>query len=103
MSVALEQPQGCTGARLGCSRARDIFGSLQPSPETTTCSFPYRLSGKSRNSGLVPGNRDCLNQGLNKQLGKDNDSNGMANTSNLSWIFISCATCTSVSYLNTGL
>ena len=42
----------------GCSRARDNFGSLRPLPEKTTCSFPYRFSGKSRNSGLVPGNRD---------------------------------------------
>ena len=58
MSLALEQPQGCTGASLGCSRARDILGSLRPRPEKTTCSFPYRFSGKSRNSGLVPGNRD---------------------------------------------
>ena len=37
--------QGCIGASLGCSRARDIFGSLRPSPEKTTCSFPYRLWG----------------------------------------------------------
>ena len=58
MSLALEQPQACTGASLGCTRARDIFGSLRPSPEKTTCSFPYRFSGKSRHSGLVPGNRD---------------------------------------------
>ena len=58
MSLALGQPQGCSGASLGCARARDIFGSLRPSPEKTTCSFPYRFSGKSRNSGLVPGNRD---------------------------------------------
>ena len=42
----------------GCSRARDNFGSLRPTPEKTTCSFPYRFSEKSRNSGLVPGNRD---------------------------------------------
>ena len=42
----------------GCSRARDILGSLRPRPEKTTCSFPCRFSGKSRNSGLVPGNRD---------------------------------------------
>ena len=58
LSLALEQPQGCTGASLGCSRARDILGSLRPRPEKTTCSFPYRFSGKNRNSGLVPGNRD---------------------------------------------
>ena len=43
---------------LGCSRARDTLGSFRPSPEKTTCSFPYRFSGKSRNSGLVPGKRD---------------------------------------------
>ena len=58
MSLALEQPQACTGASLGCSRARDILGSLRPRPEKTTCSFPYRFSEKNRNSGLVPGNRD---------------------------------------------
>ena len=45
MSLALGQPQGCTGASLGCSRARDNFGSLRPSPEKTTCSFPYRFLG----------------------------------------------------------
>ena len=51
--------QTCTGATLGgCPRARDIFGSLRPLPEKTTCSSPYRYSGKSRNSGLVPGNRN---------------------------------------------
>ena len=33
MSLALGQPEGCTGASLGCSRARDIFGSLKPSPK----------------------------------------------------------------------
>ena len=27
-----------------------------PSPEKTTCSFPYRVSGKNRNSGFVQGN-----------------------------------------------
>ena len=37
---------------VSCSRA------ARPSPEKTTCSFPYRFRGKSRNSGLVPGNRD---------------------------------------------
>ena len=42
----------------GFPRARDCFGTLRPSPEKTTCSFPYRFSGKSRNSGLAPGNRD---------------------------------------------
>ena len=52
MSLALGQPQGCTGASLGCSRARDSFGTLQPSPEKTTRSFPYRYLGKSRNSAL---------------------------------------------------
>ena len=50
MSLALGQPQGCTGASLGCSRARDIFGFLRPSPEKTTCSFPDRFSGK--NTGI---------------------------------------------------
>ena len=58
MSLALEQHQGCTGASLGCSRARDILGSLRPRPEKTTCSFPYRFARKNTNSGLVPGNRD---------------------------------------------
>ena len=43
---------------MSCSRARDNSGSLRQSPEKTICSFPYRFSGKSRNSGLVPGNRD---------------------------------------------
>ena len=33
MSLALGQPQGCTGASLGCSRARVILGSLRPSPK----------------------------------------------------------------------
>ena len=33
MSLALGQPQGCTGASLGCSRTRDIFGTLRsPAP-----------------------------------------------------------------------
>ena len=50
--------QTCTGATLGLPRGRNIFGTLRPSPEKTTCSLPYRFSGKSRNSGLVPGNRD---------------------------------------------
>ena len=50
------QPQGCTGASLGCPRARDICGTFRPSPEKTTCCFPYRFSEKNRNSGLVPGN-----------------------------------------------
>ena len=40
LSLALEQPQSCTGASLGCSRARDIFGTFRPSPEKTTCSLP---------------------------------------------------------------
>ena len=44
MSLALGQPRGCTGASLGSSKARDIFGTLRPSPEKTTCSFPYRFS-----------------------------------------------------------
>ena len=42
----------------GCSRARDNFGTLRPSPEKTTCCFPYRFSGKNRNSGLVPGKQN---------------------------------------------
>ena len=58
MSLALEQPRLAPVQPWGCPRARDIFGSLRPSPEKTTCSFPYRFLGKSRNSGLVPGNRD---------------------------------------------
>ena len=37
------------------SSAVPIFG---PSPEETTCSFPYRFSGENRNSGLAPGNRN---------------------------------------------
>ena len=57
MSLALGQPQGCTGASLACSRARDMSGTLRPSSEKTTRSFPYRSSGKSRNSGLVWGAR----------------------------------------------
>ena len=64
VSLALEQLQACTAAGLGFSRARDSFGTLRPSPEKTFCSFPYRFSGKSRNSGLVPGHRDpnsCMN------------------------------------------
>ena len=36
MSLALEQPQGCTGAR-------DIFGTPGPSSKNTTCSFSYRF------------------------------------------------------------
>ena len=58
MSLALEQPRLTPVQPWGCPRARDTFGSLRPSPEKTTCSFPYRPSGKSRNSGLVPGERD---------------------------------------------
>ena len=58
MSLALGQPQGCTGASLNCSRARNILGTLQPFPEKTTCCFPYRFSGKSKKSDFVPGNRD---------------------------------------------
>ena len=38
-------------------RTRDISATLRPSPEKTTCSFPWQFSGKTRNSGLVPGNR----------------------------------------------
>ena len=47
----VKQPQGCTGASLGCSRARDNFETFQPSPAKTTCSFPYQFSGEIRNSG----------------------------------------------------
>ena len=61
MSLALEQPGLALVQPWGCPRATDIFGSLRPSPEKTTC-FPYRFSGKSRNSGLVPGNRDPNNR-----------------------------------------
>ena len=64
--IRVEQPQGCTGASLGCSRARGIFVTFRPSPEKTTFSFPYRFSGKTnRKSGLVPGNQDP-NKGAEK-------------------------------------
>ena len=46
------------GSGQGCPRARDSFGTLWPLPESTTCSFPYRFSRKSRNSALVPGDGD---------------------------------------------
>ena len=58
MSLALEQPRLAPVQPWGWRRARDNFGPLRPSPAETTCSFPYRFSGKSRNSGLVPGKRD---------------------------------------------
>ena len=58
MSLALEQPRLAPVQPWVCPRARDILGTLRPSPEKATCSFPYRFSGKSRDSGLVPGNRD---------------------------------------------
>ena len=58
MSLALEQPRLAPVQSWGCPRARDNFGTLWPLPEKTTCSFRYRFSGKSRNSGVVPGNRD---------------------------------------------
>ena len=58
ISLALEQPRLAPVQPWGCPRARDNFGTLRPSPKKTTCSFPYRFSGKSRNSGLVPGKRD---------------------------------------------
>ena len=58
MSLCLEQPRFAPVQPWGCPRAGENFGSLWPSPEKTTCSFPYRFSGKSRNSGLVRGNRD---------------------------------------------
>ena len=58
MSLAVEQPQGYTGASLGCSRARDILAFLPPNK--TTCSFPYRFSGDNRNSLLCPLSRECL-------------------------------------------
>ena len=58
LSLALEQPRLAPVQPWGCSSARDNFGTLRPRPEKTTCSFPYRFSGKNRNSGLVPGNRD---------------------------------------------
>ena len=44
-----------------------ISGSLRPRPEKTTCSFPYRCSGKTRNSGLVPGNCDPKNRDFSAQ------------------------------------
>ena len=53
---------------LGCPKARDNFGTLWPLPEKTTCSFPYRFSGKSRNSGLVPDNRDPKNNRQNRKV-----------------------------------
>ena len=43
---------------LGCSRARDNFGTLRPSPEKTTCSSPYQFSWKNRSSGLAPSNQN---------------------------------------------
>ena len=58
ISLALEQPRLAPVQPWGCPRARDNFGTLRPSPKKTACSFPYRFSGKSRNSGLVPGKRD---------------------------------------------
>ena len=58
ISLALEQPRLAPVHPWGCSGARDNFGTLRPSPEKTTCSFPHRFSGKTRNSGLVPGNRN---------------------------------------------
>ena len=58
ISLALEQPRLAPVQPWGCPRARDNFGTLRPSPKKTTCSFPCRFSGKSRNSGLVPGKRD---------------------------------------------
>ena len=58
ISLALEQPRLAPVQPWGCSRARDNSGTLRPRPEKTTCSFPYRFSGKNTNSGLVPGNRD---------------------------------------------
>ena len=63
MSLALEQPRLAPVQPWGCPRARDTLRTLQPSPEKTTCSFPSRFSGKSRNSGLVPGNRDPNSDG----------------------------------------
>ena len=55
MSLALDQPQGCTG----CSGARDIFETPRPSFETprpsfekTTCSLSCRFRGTSRNGAL---------------------------------------------------
>ena len=51
MSLAQEQPRLAPVQPWGCP-------ALRPSPEKTTCSFPYQFSGKSRNPGLVPGNRD---------------------------------------------
>ena len=43
--------QTCTGATLGCSRARDNFGTLRPQPKKTTCSFPYRFFGEIQEFG----------------------------------------------------
>ena len=45
MSLALERPRLAPVQPWGCSKARDIFGTLRPSPENTTCSFPYRFRG----------------------------------------------------------
>ena len=45
MSLAVEQPRLAPVQPWGCPGARDIFGTLQPSPEKTTCSFPYRFRG----------------------------------------------------------
>ena len=44
MSLALEQPQTCTSASLGLPQSKRQFWTLWPSPEKTTCSFPYRFS-----------------------------------------------------------
>ena len=52
MSLALEELHTSTGATLGCSRARDIFGTAGPSSKKTTCSFSYRFGGNPGIRGL---------------------------------------------------
>ena len=53
-------PKKCLSLQcnLGVALEQDILGLSGPCPKKTTCSFPCRFSGKSRNSGLVPSNRD---------------------------------------------
>ena len=45
-----------------------FLGLSGPRPKKTACSFPYRCSGKSRNSGLVPGNRDPKGSSPNRAM-----------------------------------
>ena len=53
------QPQGGTGASLGCARERDIFWVSPGLAWKDYLLLPLSIfGGKSGNSGLVPGNRD---------------------------------------------